>query len=90
MLQWNASHSVAHINRNYKKTCFLWGPPKRLHREGEPMGALSSEIGSGSAGRQSWALARRPLADQCSLESAVSESSSQAARTPGIALVRRL
>jgi hypothetical protein len=55
------------------------------------MGGLRSEFGDiGSAGRRSWALAKRPRAEKYSPESAVSECSSQAARTRRIAVVRRL
>jgi hypothetical protein len=48
-------------------------------------GEWSPEFGgSGSAGRRSWALARRPWEEQYSLYPAVSECSSQAARTRGL------
>jgi hypothetical protein len=93
MPQWNMSHYVAQINNNCKKKCFLWGPPRGCIRRADwSVEWVRRQWVCRQAvwDRRSWALTRRPWADQYSLELAVSECSSQAARMRGIALVRSL
>jgi hypothetical protein len=74
---------------------FSFWSVSRLHYESQRDKRTSLETAKpvewlGTWGRRPWALARRPAAEQCSLETGVMEYCSWAVRAWGIAIVRRL
>jgi hypothetical protein len=79
-----------HQQSNCKKKCFLRGPPRGYIRRTNGSSELFRRLGVGLQAGGPRPLVRSPCAEQCSLETAVSDCSLQAARTPGIALVRNL